>query len=285
MRLDVLTCVCNGQPFIRHHLPMLEALKSPWHWHVFEAISRNLFRPETIAPDMHRNGLSVDGTTEYITDHLMGHPNVTVYRPGVVGRDWRDMYLTARFQHMLSKVTEPTLALEIDVDEFYTTTQIETLARMFDEQPTKTAAWVRCRLFVGPKLMLPRSDWGPGGRYKPQRYEWKRAWRHRPGIVYAQHDPPVVLDENGADQFETNPFLHDETEAAGLVFNHYAYVTEAQVAFKERRYAFHGAVQDWRRLQKAELPTMLGPLIGGATNPGGHSAVIAAPPEYWFKEE
>ena len=278
MRVDFLSVCQNAMPFIRHHLHVFEALKIPWHWHLYEGISHNPFAPGSITPDMHRNGLSVDGTTEYITDHLIWHPNVTVYR---VGADWKSMYLTARFQHMLGKLTEPTLAWEVDVDEYWDANQIETMARMFDEQSAKTAAWFRCRLFVGQKLMLPRADYGPGGRLS---HEWKRAWRHRPGLIYAQHDPPTVLDENGADVFAKNPFIHNETEAAGLVFNHYAYVTEAQVRFKERRYGFHGCLNDWKRLQTSALPTKLGPLIGTA-NPGGGSAVIAAPPEHWFKEE
>lgn len=278
MRVDILSVVCNGMPFIRHHLPVFQALKIPWHWHLYEGIARNPFAPGSITPDMHRNGLSVDGTTEYITDHLMWHPNVTVHR---VGANWESLYLTARFQHMLSKVNEQTLAWEVDVDEYWTAAQIETMARMFDEQPAKTAAWFRCRLFVGPKRMLPRSDHGPGGRLS---HEWKRAWRHRPGLVYAQHDPPTVLDENGADVFAKNGFMHDETENAGLTFNHYAYVTEAQIRFKEQRYGFHGAMKEWKRLQTCALPTTLGSLIG-TTNPGGSSEVIAAPEQHWFKEE
>ena len=249
-----------------------------WHWHVFEGISRNPFCPGSITPDMHRNGLSVDGTSEYL-DEIKQNPNVTVYR--VDKTDWESLYLTARFQHMLRTVHEPSLAIEADVDEFWSTEQIETMERMFREQPKKTAAWFRCRLFVGPKIMLPRSDHSPGGRIT---HEWKRAWRHRPGLVYVQHDPPAIADERGIDVFEDNPFLHAETEAAGLVFNHYAYVTEAQVRFKERRYGFRGALDDWKRLQTATLPTKLGPLIG-TTNPGGSCEVIAAPQEHWFKEE
>jgi hypothetical protein len=268
-----------------------------WHWHIFEGISgvlrhagntpmpttmasseqfwRGLLRLDTINPDMHRNGLSVDGTTEYL-DELSRHPHVTVYR---VGTDWDKTYLTARFQHMLNKVSVPTLAWQVDADEYWTAAQIETMESMFAEQPSKTAAWFRCRFFVGPRLMLPRSDCSPGGRIT---HEWRRVWVHRPGCVYTQHDPPTIVDENGVDVFTKNPFMHAETEAAGLVFNHYAYVTEAQVRFKERRYSFCGAMDEWRRLQTSELPARMDVLVGG--NGGGACPVIAAPQEYWFME-
>ena len=283
MKVDILTCVANGMPFVRHHLPVFKGLTMHWHWHIFEGISRLPHRSAanpwwpigTIVPDMHRNGLSVDGTTEYLNE-VANNPNVTVYRV----LDWESMYLTDRFQQMLSRITEPTLVIALDIDEYWTTTQIETMERMFSKRPEKTAAWFRCRYFVGPKIMLPRRDYGPGGCLNQ---EWKRAWRYKPGYTYTQHDPPVVLDNNGADVFQTNPFLHDETESAGLVFNHYAYVTEAQVRFKERRYAFRGALEEWRRLQTSELPARLELLVGG--NGGGACPVIAAPQEHWFKEE
>jgi hypothetical protein len=45
------------------------------------------------------------------------------------------------------------------------------------------------------------------------------------------------------------PFLHDETEAMGAVFQHYAYVTEEQAQFKESYYGYAGAVAAWRDLQ------------------------------------
>jgi hypothetical protein len=45
-------------------------------------------------------------------------------------------------------------------------------------------------------------------------------------------------------------FSQDEMEACGAVFHHMAYVTEAQVAFKESYYGYKGAVAQWQVLQE-----------------------------------
>src|SRR5207344_3297476 len=56
-----------------------------------------------------------------------------------------------------------------------------------------------------------------------------------------------------------HPFVHDETEQAGAVFQHFAYATEAQVRFKESYYGYRGAVERWRALGEA-VRTASGPL-------------------------
>ena len=40
-----------------------------------------------------------------------------------------------------------------------------------------------------------------------------------------------------------------ETHKMGLVFDHFSYVTESQVAFKQKFYGYDNAVTHWRRLQ------------------------------------
>jgi len=271
MRVDFLTCVVNGMPFIRHHLPVFETLKLDWHWHIYEGISHNPFCPNSIRPEMHKNSLSIDGTTEYL-DTIKASPRVTVYRTN----DWQNTYLTARFQQMLATVTKPTLAWEVDVDEYWTAEQVETMARMFDQFPDKTAAWFFCRFFVGPKLML-RDCTRDGGAH-----EWRRAWRHDPTMSYTTHDAPIVMDRQGRSVFHLNPFKQNETVAAGLVFDHYAYVTEKQVLFKEQRYGYGNAVRDWRRLQD-----YCGPFPVPLTNFFGwlwSVPVELAPTEHCFRE-
>lgn len=274
MRIDFFTCVVNGMPFIQHHLPVFEALKRPWHWHVYEGIARVPFFPDdTIYPDMHRNGLSVDGTSEYL-DELQRHSQVTVYR---VGADWDKVYITARYQEMLKAVKEPTLAWELDADEYWTSDQIETMAEMFEKCPDKTAAWFLCRCFVGPKLILTGHNTAGNRRS----YEWKRVWLQRPGMTYLKHDPPRVVDDEGRMIFDLNPFSHDETAAAGLVFNHYAYVLEKQVHFKARRYAFKGAEEDWRRLQlHSKFPVPLLQFMSWL----GDGTIDVAPEAHQFKD-
>lgn len=53
-------------------------------------------------------------------------------------------------------------------------------------------------------------------------------------------------------------FSHQETEANGLVFKHFAYVDESQLSFKEKYYGYRDAITDWDRLQANKtFPTKL----------------------------
>lgn len=69
---------------------------------------------------------------------------------------------------------------------------------------------------------------------------------------FISHEPPKL------DGDFRSAFSHQETERAGLVFNHYAYATEQQVAFKSAYYGsesnrngfkYKDAVANWKRLQ------------------------------------
>ena len=67
------------------------------------------------------------------------------------------------------------------------------------------------------------------------------------------HEPPILGEPTADGRWRpvqaVDPLLHDATEAAGLVFQHYAYATEEQVRFKQDYYGYKGAVDAWRRLQ------------------------------------
>src|SRR5436853_278048 len=67
-------------------------------------------------------------------------------------------------------------------------------------------------------------------------YEWIRAWRFFPGSLWQSHEPPRLhahTEDGGTiDLAQVRPFTHAETEAMGLVFQHFAYSTLAQAQFK-----------------------------------------------------
>jgi glycosyltransferase involved in cell wall biosynthesis len=92
--------------------------------------------------------------------------------------------------------------------------------------------------------------------------EWLRTWRYVPNCRWAAHEPPRLAalqpDGSWADQGLLKPLRHEETEAAGLVFHHYAYARESQLRFKEIYYGYANAVEGWRRLQaQTEFPRAL----------------------------
>jgi hypothetical protein len=143
-----------------------------------------------------------------------------------------------------------TLLWQIDSDELWTADQIQAAHQMFVATPTKTAARYWCHYYVGPKLeILDRYCYGNG------EFDWLRTWRARPDDVWQAHEPPT-LTRDGV-RLCDNAFSQAETEAHGLVFEHYAYVTEEQLAFKEAYYGYAKARRQWQKLQQASLPAQL----------------------------
>jgi hypothetical protein len=175
---------------------------------------------------------SVDGTTEFL-DQALTHERVRLYRK--LGWDGKIEMVNEPLHH----AKEPGLVWEVDSDEMWQPWQIEKMAAMFQADPSRTHAQFKCRYFFGPDIIIT-SENTYGNHFD---YEWFRVWRWRPGQLFLSHEPPQM---GGSDN---KPFTVAETSGEGLVFDHYAYATEEQVAFKERYYGYAGAVAAWRRLQ------------------------------------
>jgi ADP-heptose:LPS heptosyltransferase/glycosyltransferase involved in cell wall biosynthesis len=261
--IHFFTIVLNGEPFIRRHFEVFMQLPLMWHWHVVEGVADlvkdtawSLSNGGRIADCLHSEGLSSDGTTEYLDAMKNGFPEkITIYRKGG-GRFWDgklDMVNTP-----LSNVNEECLLWQIDVDEFWTVEQIVAGHSLFARHPEKTAAFYRCRFFVGPALVVTsRNTYG-----NHTDYEWLRTWRYKPGDRWLSHEPPRLCrkDRNGRwiDLSGIEPIRHCETDAKQLVFDHYAYVTENQLRFKEIYYGYEGALDRWKALQKVDrFPVLL----------------------------
>ncbi len=260
--IHFFTLALNGEPFIRHHIKVLKHLPFKWHWHIVEGVA-NLTHDTAwavklggkITGQLHRNGLSNDGTSEYLDELARQFPqNLTIYRkPG--GEFWDGkLEMVAAPQ---ANIQEECLLWEIDADELWLPEQIKTLRTMFQQEPQRTAAWFHCHFFVGPNLVtITPEAWS---HHAVQ--DWLRVWRYKPGMRWASHEPPRLgefMDGQWFDVARLNPFTHIETEARGLIFTHYAYALKSQVAFKETYYGYQGAVAQWQRLQRAqEFPVLL----------------------------
>ncbi len=256
------TIVLNGEPFIRYHIDIFKKLEFPWHWHIVEGVADlkhdtawSLSNGGKIVNHYHDHGLSVDGTTAYLDQIALEFPDhVTVYRKpdGAFWNGKREMVSAP-----MENLPEHCLLWQIDADELWHAGQIKTAHGLFREHPERTAAFFHCHFFVGPHLVTTTNN---SYSHNP-RYEWIRLWRYRKGMQWKSHEPPCLQVKQSAGWIDTalvNPFTHSETEAAGLVFSHYAYALESQVRFKEDYYGYAGAVSKWRELQKApELPVRL----------------------------
>ncbi|RBP36658.1 glycosyltransferase involved in cell wall biosynthesis [Roseimicrobium gellanilyticum] len=273
------TIVLNGEPFIRHHIEVLKQLPFRWHWHVVEGAadlmhdsSWSVAAGGSVPEDQHRNGLSVDGTTAYLDQLVSSYPGqISIYRPPT-GRLWEGKI--EMVSEPLKRIFEDCVLWEVDVDELWTVEQFVEGRKMFLEHPEKSAAKFWCDFFVGEKLVIASRHCYAQNPAQ----EWLRAWSFQPGMKWESHAPPVLsrrqIDGTWRDVASGSIFGHAETASRGLVFQHFAYATEAQAAFKERYYGYAGAVKGWQRLQaERQTPLLLRDFFPWVTD---HTEVDAA---------
>ena len=256
--IHFFTIVLNGEPFIRYHERVFSQLPLDWHWHVVEGVAAlkhdtawSVAAGGKVVDSVHDRGRSNDGTSAYLDELAARFPDrVTIHRKPL-GEFWdgkREM-VNAPLPH----ITKPGLLWQVDADELWTLDQIRAVHARFEAEPERTAAFYWCDYFVGPdRLIATRHNYAQNPNQ-----EWLRTWRFEPGMTWAAHEPPVLADRRGTDMARVNPFTHDEMEDAGVVFQHFAYVTEAQAAFKETYYGYRDARAHWRRLQEATGPVLL----------------------------
>lgn len=240
MRIVFQTLVLDGMPFITRHYEQLEKLSLDWEWRIAEGVSAPVNCTSWCSPLAPR--LSKDGTSGYLESLAAWDSRVKLWQREL----WHGK--VTMLNELCKTICEPCLLWQLDADELWTKEQIEKTAKLFEKNPRKNCAYFRCRYFVGRDIVLTNRE----GFGNNSAYEWHRVWRIRPAIRWESHEPPKLA------QFEERPFTQDETEKARLVFDHHAYSTEAQVAFKEAYYGsanneagelYKGGVEGWRRLQ------------------------------------
>lgn len=241
MKLHFITIVLDGMPFISFHYPIFRQLKLDWHWWVIEGVAKPVGCTKWVADIPPR--ISSDGTHGYLKDLARFDPRVT----HIARESWPGK--VSMFNAALEKITDLEYLLwQVDNDEIWSVSQIEVAALFLRKSSSTNCMWFRCRYFVGPDIVITSHE----GYGNNSSYEWKRLWKVPRGTLFERHEPPVLKG------FTERPWKQKETEKFGLVFDHYAWATEEQVAFKERFYAGSGnhnahllknAVQGWRRLQ------------------------------------
>ena len=271
------TIVLNGEPFIRYHLDVFRTLPFRWHWHVVEGVASLVHDTGWSVPggghvdaSAHRDGLSVDGTTAYLDEIVAAEPaRITLYRkPGGDFWDGKREMVSAP----LARIGEECLLWEVDADELWTAEQIASVHRLFRDDRGRSAAFYWCHYLPAPGAVVTT-------RYNYSQnpdYEWLRTWRYRPGDIWEAHEPPILVRPSRfarVDVARIRPFLHDETEAAGAVFQHFAYATEEQVRFKESYYGYRDALAQWRKLTGA-VEAAHGPLRLGDYLPWVHDDTL-----------
>lgn len=229
MKLNIVTIVLNGQPYISQHLKMLQSLAIDWHWFIVEGVAAPV--ADTFWIQKQDPGLSTDGTTEYLDS--IDDPRVTVIRSSLWGGGKTEMVNAP-----LPMIKKESVLLQMDSDEFWTKEQLERMVDMFEKNFRIMAMQFYADYRVGPNIRITSNN-----TYGNKWNEWVRAWRFRPTMLFNSHEPPVLNNGRG---YMMN---RDETREAGLVFLHQAYTTESQLRFKERVYNYKNAYYQWRMLQ------------------------------------
>jgi hypothetical protein len=250
--LTLFTIVLNGEPYIEQHFDTLRQLTIPWQWRIVEGVAEPTHCTSwcrTMPDRWHRDYVSVDGTHEYLraVDGLRageGSISVSFRRSPWPGK-------LAMVNRALEGV-EDGVVMQVDSDEIWQAWQLERVYEMLLPQPPRTAARFHCNYWVGPRKVLTNtSGWARGD------LEWLRAWRWGPGVKMLRHEPPIVTGFDRCVSIES-------TMAMGLVFDHFAYVTEQQIAWKEDYYGMDGLTDAWHRLQATRGPVNLQEFIPSA---------------------
>jgi radical SAM superfamily enzyme YgiQ (UPF0313 family)/glycosyltransferase involved in cell wall biosynthesis/ADP-heptose:LPS heptosyltransferase/predicted O-methyltransferase YrrM len=252
--IHFFTIVLNGEPFIRHHIDIFRQLPFKWHWHIIEGVADlkhdtgwSLKLGGKITDELHHNGLSNDGTTEYLDKLAERFPEkITIYRKND-GKFWDGKLEMVNVP--LVNIREKCLLWQVDADELWTADQISAMINMFKLDPHRTSSYFYCYYFVGPKKYVSSIN-----TWATYPNDWIRVWNYKPGMRWGAHEPPVLVDEQGINVGLVNPFTRDETMSRDITFQHFAYVKEAQVRFKEIYYGYANAVSHWRKLQKTVGP-------------------------------
>jgi glycosyltransferase involved in cell wall biosynthesis len=262
--IHFFTIVLNGMPFIEFHLKEFLKLDIPWRWHIIEGVAAlnhdtgwSLAAGGQITDDIHDHGLSNDGTSSYLDSIQKQYPNqIFIYRKkrGFFWDGKKEMVSAP-----LKNINEECLLWQVDADELWTQEQINKIHTYFQENPEKSAAYYWCWYFVGPnKIISTRFNYAQNPNQ-----EWLRTWKYKPGDQWLAHEPPTLMREINkitkefVDIAKINPISHTETEKIGAVFQHYAYVTQEQIRFKETYYGYKNALRDWQELQKTTKPGFL----------------------------
>lgn len=244
--IHFLTIALNGMPFLKLQWEILQTLDFDWCWHVVEGVAAHtndtawsIPNGGRIPPDFHCDGLSIDGTKEFL-DHIaqLNPEKVRLYR--------RKGFWDGKVEmcnRPLTAIGKEVLLWQLDCDEFWDAETIREVRYSFQSDKELMSAQFYCQFYVSPTHVLDNR--GFYGNDPAQ--EWRRVWRFFPGDTWTAHEPPS-LARNGTDLLAMKSLKVSDTWTRGWSFDHLAYVTAQQLRFKEQYYGYPAAEYGWRHL-------------------------------------
>jgi len=186
----------------------------------------------------------VDGTAAYLDRLAKRHSgHIRVIR-APAGRTWPGK--VAMVRAAMQGVQDGNLLFQLDSDELWSRSRLEQIVNLFRSRPDLQWARVPCRFFYGPDLFTEGEN-----QYGNSKTEWLRFWRYRAGDFWRSHETPCLVRAGTQKPVTQEPGIdRREARARGIGFDHYGFVTDRQLRFKEKYYGYRAAPSLWRHMKK-----------------------------------
>lgn len=236
--LNIFTIVLNGMPRLRDVHRSIEQIDGDWRWTIVHGVA------DPVADTSWCKSIPApedDGTLPSI----MCWSRPVDSRIKVIHQDrWPGK--TAMVNAALKTFDKTGTLLQMDADEVWNPAQLRIMPSLFERFKEADGALFLCRYWVGPRRYICT----PGTFGNHSAYEWARAWRFEPGMLFERHEPPILA---GAMHYANQRC----TASLGLVFDHYAYADRSQIVFKQSYYGPEYDPEAWDRLQAMRGPVDL----------------------------
>jgi hypothetical protein len=231
MKKVAFTIVLNGMPFIKKQAEIIPNLFDEWY--IVEGCALPVLDTSWCV-NMDKSfytdkGLSVDGTTEFLNS--ISSNKIKIIRKNGFWNGKVEMC-----NSFMSKI-DNCILMEFDVDEIWKTETLKDVLNYAENNNHFDGMLFKCNFFVGPNLVIVSENC-----YSDGHAEWIRLWRITDKTFWVSHEPPRL---KGANKYLSKSF----TKSKGWVFDHYAYVLESQLKFKENYYGYYNALSNWKKLQ------------------------------------
>jgi hypothetical protein len=242
MKKIAFTIVLNGMPFIPLQGDIIPEIFDEWH--IIEGVVlpiKDTKWCKLVDPKFFVNqdgdyfGCSIDGTSGVIDNLKARYPEkIFVHRKKTFWNGKLDMC------QCIEDRLQDAILMQIDVDEIWNKDKLREVLEFAENNEGFDGMIFKCNFYVGPKLVIFDEDTHPN-----KTDTWTRLWVIRDRSKWVSHEPPVL------ENLKTDSFLNKEfTSQKGWIFDHFAYLFESQLEFKENFYGYEGAKRSWQIMQK-----------------------------------
>lgn len=224
-RISFGIIVLNGEPFTKYCLRQIY----PYAYEIIvvEGGSRKAIQD---APDGH----STDGTLEALWEF-----KETEDRESKVNIITRDGFWSEKDEQSqaYARVATGDYLWQLDIDEFYTHRDMETICRLLCKHPEISSISFRQIPFWGaPDFYCDN--------YFLRSFEFHRLFKWGKGFRYITHRPPTVYDDKGHDLRKLNWWNAKKSFSRGLILYHYSLLFPKQVREKCSYYSVPSDITD-----------------------------------------